>query len=47
MLKISESEPVKPATQYDWAVIENVNEPVDDFYEKIPKMALSVSNMYF
>ncbi|XP_054711128.1 SKI2 subunit of superkiller complex protein-like [Uloborus diversus] len=40
VLNISEAV-IKKSVQYEWAVVENVNIPVDDFYEKIPKMAFT------
>ncbi|GFR25640.1 helicase SKI2W [Trichonephila clavata] len=41
VLSIGEAEKKKPATIYEWAVIEDVARPVEDFKEKIPKMALT------
>ncbi|GFY58082.1 helicase SKI2W [Trichonephila inaurata madagascariensis] len=41
VLNISETEKKKSATNYEWAVIEDAACPVEDFKEKIPKMALT------
>ncbi|KAG8190787.1 hypothetical protein JTE90_005823 [Oedothorax gibbosus] len=38
-LSISETVEKKPEVKYEWAVIDNVHEPVHDFEAKLPKMA--------
>ncbi|KFM66524.1 Helicase SKI2W, partial [Stegodyphus mimosarum] len=39
VLNISETAPKPPAPKYEWAVIEDVKYDVEDFHERIPKMA--------
>ncbi|GFT69064.1 helicase SKI2W [Nephila pilipes] len=41
VLNISVTEKKKPVANYEWAVIEDVARPVDDFKERIPNMALT------
>ncbi|GIY79362.1 helicase SKI2W [Caerostris darwini] len=41
VLNISEAEKKKPVTNYEWAVIDDITRPVEDFEEKVPKMAMT------
>lgn len=47
VLSISETVEKKPVVKYEWAVMDNVHEPVHDFEAKLPKMACKVSVILF